>query len=183
MINLEKRINPNELELKEKVVHVNRVAKVVKGGRRFSFNAIVVVGDGKGHVGVGLGKANEVTDSISKGTEAAKKNIIEVPLLNGTLPHEIEGKFGAGRVYIKPASPGTGVIAGGPVRAIMEALGVTDVLTKSRGSANPHNMIKATMMALENMMSVEQIARKRSMPIMRVFNTDPKQNKPEQEAN
>ena len=180
IVNLQKRINPNELELNEKVIHVNRVAKVVKGGRRFSFNAIVVVGDGKGHVGVGLGKANEVTDSISKGTEAAKKNIIQVPLLNGTLPHEIEGKFGAGRVYLKPASPGTGVIAGGPIRAIMEALGVSDVLTKSRGSANPHNMVKATMVALENMMSVEQIARKRNMSIMRVFNTDPKKPKPEE---
>ncbi|MBN1541211.1 30S ribosomal protein S5 [candidate division KSB1 bacterium] len=182
IVNL-KRINPNELELKEKVVHVNRVAKVVKGGRRFSFNAIVVVGDGKGHVGVGLGKANEVTDSISKGTEAAKKNIIHVALLNGTLPHEIEGKFGAGRVFLKPASPGTGVIAGGPVRAIMEALGVSDVLTKSRGSANPHNMVKATVVALENMMSAEQIAKKRNMSVMRVFNTDPKNVKPEQEEN
>jgi small subunit ribosomal protein S5 len=172
------RINPNELELAEKVVHVNRVAKVVKGGRRFSFNAIVVVGDKKGHVGIGLGKANEVTDCIAKGSESAKKNLVRVPVIRGTIPHEIEGKFGAGKVYLQPASPGTGVIAGGPVRAIMEAVGVTDVLTKIRGSANPHNVVKATMAALQGLMDAQQISRKRGLSIMRVFNSEPKKAAP-----
>jgi len=156
------------------VVYINRVAKVVKGGRRFSFSAIVVVGDGKGMVGSGLGKANEAPDCIAKGVDAAKKNLVRVPVLNGTISHEIEGKFGAGRVFLKPASPGTGVIAGGPVRAIMEAAGVTDVLTKIRGSSNPHNVVKATMAALMNMMDGATISRKREMPLIRVFNSEPK---------
>jgi small subunit ribosomal protein S5 len=161
-------INPNDLELTDRVVHINRVAKVVKGGRRFSFSALVVVGDGQGHVGVGLGKANEVPEAIRKGGEQAKKNLIRVPLAGSTLPHEALGHFGAGRVLLKPASEGTGVIAGGSVRAVLEACGVRNVLTKSQGTRNPHNVVKAVMDALEQMRSPEEMARARGKELQEI---------------
>ena len=163
------KVKAGELELKERLVNVNRVAKVVKGGRRFSFNAIVVVGDGNGHIGIGLGKANEVQDAIAKGTDDAKKNLIVVPISKGTIPHAVIGKFGAGKVMLKPASPGTGLIAGGGVRAVLEMAGVKDVLTKQMGSPNSHNVVKATMQALLNLSDAKMTAARRGITIQELF--------------
>ncbi len=165
-----KAIKASEIDLQEKVVAIKRVAKVVKGGRRFSFSAIVVVGDGNGVVGYGLGKANEVVDAITKGIDDAKKNLVKIPLNKHTVPHESVGKYGGGHVLLKPASPGTGVIAGGAMRAVLESAGIKDVLAKSKGSSNPHNVVKATFDALTKMRDAYSVAQQRGVSLSTVFN-------------
>lgn len=165
-----KRVRSSDIELKDKLVGINRVTKVTKGGRTFSFSAIVVVGNENGVVGHGLGKAKEVTTAIAKGIDDAKKNLIKVPVIKGTVPHSQEGKFAGARVFLKPASHGTGVIAGGAMRAVLESVGVTDVLAKSKGSSNPHNVVKATMNALMEMRDAKTVAGYRGVSVDKVFN-------------
>ncbi len=169
MANSIRRVKTTDLELKDRLVSIQRVTKVTKGGRAFSFSAIVVVGNEDGIVGYGLGKANEVTTAISKGIEDAKKNLIRVPVLHGTIPHEQEAKFGGAKVFIKPAASGTGVKAGGAMRAVLESVGIKDVLAKSKGSSNPHNLVKATFNALQNLRDPYTISRQRGIPLEKVF--------------
>lgn len=164
------RVKPGGLELKDRLVGIQRVTKVTKGGRTFSFTAIVVVGDENGVVGYGLGKAKEVSTAIQKGVEDAKKNLVRVPLINGTLPHEQAAKYGGARIFMRPAAHGTGVIAGGAMRAVLESVGVTDVLAKSKGSSNPHNVVKATILALLQLRDVNRVAKQRGVTISKVFN-------------
>jgi small subunit ribosomal protein S5 len=170
MSNKGNRVKPADTELKEKLVTLNRVAKVTKGGRTFSFSAIVVVGDGNGTVGHGLGKARDVSESISKAVDDAKKNLVKVPIIKGTIPHEQKGKYGAGKVFIKPASDGTGVIAGGAMRAVLESAGVHNVLAKSQGSSNPHNVVKATIDALSKLRNPYDIAKERGISMEKLYN-------------
>lgn len=165
-MNLPKKINANDLELAERIVYINRVAKVVKGGRRFSFSVIVVVGDTNGHVGIGLGKAREVPEAIRKAGDAAKKNLFHVPLVNGTFPHDTIGAFGAASVLLRPASEGTGVIAGGACRSVLEMAGVRNALTKSFGTTNPHNLVRATLHGLKSMRNAETVARERGVEVV-----------------
>src|SRR5574344_2764556 len=159
----------SDVELKDRLVHISRVTKVTKGGRTFSFGAVVVVGDGNGVIGWGLGKAGEVAAAVAKGVEAAKKNLVKVPVLKGTIPHEQTAHFGGAEVFLKPASTGTGVVAGGAMRAVLESVGVTDVLAKSKGSSNPHNLVKATILALEQMRDAYTVAKTRNISMDKVF--------------
>ena len=167
------RIDPNKLALEERVVQINRVAKVVKGGRRFSFSAVVVVGDGQGHVGAGLGKAGEVPEAIRKGVEDAKKNIIKIPMVGTTIPHEVNVEFSASKVMLKPASQGTGVIAGGSVRAVLEAAGIRDILSKIYGSTNPVNVTRATIEALRGLHSAEELSARRGVKLVSRISSQP----------
>ena len=166
---MDKKVN-TESELKDKLVAINRVTKVTKGGRTFTFAAIVVVGDGNGTIGWGLGKAGEVQQAIAKGTEAAKKNLVKVPVIKGTIPHEVEVRFGGAQVFLRPAAQGTGLVAGGAMRPVLESVGITDVLAKSKGSSNPHNLVKATIKALSQMRDAYTVAHDRGVSMSKVFN-------------